>query len=383
MWHVASFTPMFGVAEISRAPLTQRPPVVRRAERRRLVRPVRRRRRLADEQGHRPGLSRYLDHDDRHRTQHRPGPPRREARAAGASCSPRSGWCSWSTRCGPAWAERDQVSGIVGLVSTVLFGACYLAVWHWAAAPDDTRCVERPPLAAAVAQLAVLIGLAVVMCLAIGQDGTAAAGLHRRRRRDAPAAPLPAAVLTLLDRRPRRRARRDRPGLGAGARPRPSPSAPRSFAVYGLQQVMLRNIALMQGPRGERPARGRGGAQPDGPRPARHPRPLADRDHGQGRAGRPAARRRPGARPGRARRPRAAEPRRAGRRTPAVEGYRDLTLPGELARARPALEAADIEAELPELAPTPCRATCASCSPGRSARGSPTWSGTAAPTAAR
>jgi len=30
-----------------------------------------------------------------------------------------------------------------------------------------------------------------------------------------------------------------------------------------------------------------------------------------------------------------------------VEGYRDLTLPGELARAREALRAADIEADLP------------------------------------
>ncbi len=32
----------------------------------------------------------------------------------------------------------------------------------------------------------------------------------------------------------------------------------------------------------------------------------------------------------------------------AVEGYRDLTLPGELARARAALEAAEIRADLPE-----------------------------------
>ena len=31
----------------------------------------------------------------------------------------------------------------------------------------------------------------------------------------------------------------------------------------------------------------------------------------------------------------------------AVEGYRDLTLPGELARAREALAAADIDADLP------------------------------------
>ena len=56
----------------------------------------------------------------------------------------------------------------------------------------------------------------------------------------------------------------------------------------------------------------------------------------------------------------------------AVEGYRELTLPGELARARTALAAAEIEAELPNSTDEVPVATCASCSPGRCARASPT-----------
>ena len=56
LWHVAAWTPMFGVAEISRAPLTGDLPwyaVVNAVVW--LVR-LRRRRRVADEQGHGPGL---------------------------------------------------------------------------------------------------------------------------------------------------------------------------------------------------------------------------------------------------------------------------------------------------------------------------------------
>ena len=91
----------------------------------------------------------------------------------------------------------------------------------------------------------------------------------------------------------------------------------------------------------------RGRAQPVRPRPARHPRPLADRDHGQGRAGQrlldvdPERARAELADLERLSRDALADVRRA------VEGYRELTLPGELARARTALAAAEIDAELP------------------------------------
>ena len=57
VWHIAYWTPMYGVAEIARAPLHRRAALVRRAQRRGLAGGLRRRRRVADEQGHRPGLS--------------------------------------------------------------------------------------------------------------------------------------------------------------------------------------------------------------------------------------------------------------------------------------------------------------------------------------
>ena len=58
VWHVAVFTPMYGVAEVARSPLDPRAALVRPGQRRRLVPGVRRRCRLADEQGHRAGLTR-------------------------------------------------------------------------------------------------------------------------------------------------------------------------------------------------------------------------------------------------------------------------------------------------------------------------------------
>ena len=60
MWHIATFTPMYGLAELAGAPLTGEAPVVRRAQRGRLAGGVRRRRGVADEQGHGPGWARAL-----------------------------------------------------------------------------------------------------------------------------------------------------------------------------------------------------------------------------------------------------------------------------------------------------------------------------------
>ena len=61
-----------------------------------------------------------------------------------------------------------------------------------------------------------------------------------------------------------------------------------------------------------------------------------------------------------------------------VEGVRGLSLPAELARARSALQAAGIAADLPRSTEHVPIGRAASCSPGPCRRGSPTWSGTAA-----
>ena len=74
-----------------------------------------------------------------------------------------------------AW-DRNDLRGVIGIVATLLFAAVYLAVfvrmrWRRFGAPF------RPPLRASQGVGIVLleIGLAVVMCLAIGQKGDAAA----------------------------------------------------------------------------------------------------------------------------------------------------------------------------------------------------------------
>ena len=59
---IAYWTPMYGVAEVARA-AHPRAAVVRRGQRRRVARPVRGRRRLADEQGHGAGL---IELEERH-----------------------------------------------------------------------------------------------------------------------------------------------------------------------------------------------------------------------------------------------------------------------------------------------------------------------------
>ena len=123
-----------------------------------------------------------------------------------------------------------------------------------------------------------------------------------------------------------------------------------SFAVYGLQQVMLRNIALMRA----REENARLAVEEERNRMARDlhdilghsltvitikaelANRLLDVDVDRARAELADLER--------LSRDALADVRRT------AEGFRDLTLPGELARARQALEAADIEARLPNSA---------------------------------
>ena len=116
--------------------------------------------------------------------------------------------------------------------------------------------------------------------------------------------------------------------------------------------MIKRNVELAQRPRAAGRLAVDAGAGAAGPRRARHPRALADRDHGEDRAGWAAARDgsgRTGRRPGRAE---FADAERLAREALAdvratVSGMRQLSLPVELAAARQALDAAGIAAELP------------------------------------
>lgn len=74
------------------------------------------------------------------------------------------------------WKHRDRLSGWIGIAATAAFAVVYLAVFvalRFRSEGTPFRAMQSRPLALAV--LAVQTALAVTMCLAIGQQGTAAA----------------------------------------------------------------------------------------------------------------------------------------------------------------------------------------------------------------
>ena len=151
---VAAWTPMFGVAEVSRRRSTGELPVVRRRERRRLAR-------RCSSPAPRGGSARTRPVSEGRREASVdpreladpdavPGPAATAGPGASACCSPRSGWCSWPTRSarrGPGLAGTDPLRGWVGLLATVAFAAFYVAAVHLGAAPtaaDAARASSRP-----------------------------------------------------------------------------------------------------------------------------------------------------------------------------------------------------------------------------------------------
>jgi two-component system sensor histidine kinase DesK len=246
-----------------------------------------------------------------------------------------------------SWAARDRPAGWVGLAGTVGFALAYLWIWM-RLRRQRAELTIRPSAGTAVLQLGLLIALGVVMCLAIGQPGTAAAvyvavtGVMLLPLRFA--AGLTVAIAGAVDVLGVTIRGWDRDlGLSfavcAGA-----------FAVFGVQQMMLRNIALMRA----REENARLAVEDERNRFARDLHDilghsltvitvkaelaarLFDVDQDRARAELADLER--------LSRDALADVRRT------VEGYRELTLPGELARARLALQAADIEADLPTAA---------------------------------
>jgi two-component system, NarL family, sensor histidine kinase DesK len=243
-----------------------------------------------------------------------------------------------------AWTGRDTVRGWTGLVATVTFALVYLVAFSWIRRRRQ-RMLPSVEADAAAVVLGSLVALTVVMCLCVGESGAAGAVyvavLGVLCLPTAGAALLTAALAVVVE------------VLGHTL---PGWSGPASlafaictaaFAMWGVQQLMLRNVDLLRAR--EENAKLAVAAERD--RFARDLHDILGHSLTVITVKAELANRMLDLDPTRARaeledlerlsRDALTDVRRA------VEGYRDLTLPGELARAREALRSADISADLP------------------------------------
>jgi two-component system, NarL family, sensor histidine kinase DesK len=242
--------------------------------------------------------------------------------------------------------DRNDLRGVIGIVATLLFAAVYLAVfvrmrWRRFGAPF------RPPLRASQGVGIVLleIGLAVVMCLAIGQKGDAAAVyiavtcVMCLQTRWAWLASVTVAVTTYAATVWVPSWHRDE-GILFG-------TLVATLAIWGISQSINRNIEMLA----VREENARLALGDERNRFARDLHDILGHSLTVITVKAELANRMIDVDPDRARaeladlerlsRDALSDVRRA------VEGYRELTLPGELARARMALSAAEIAADLP------------------------------------
>ena len=250
---------------------------------------------------------------------------------------------AWRT----AWRDGHPVAGSVGLLATLVFAAAYLVVFGWVRR-RRRRLEGRVPLPEAVLALGTLGLLMVVMVLAIGQVGMAAVVYVTV----VGVLVLPTwgalALTTVLAAAVEVTGRlvpgwTEQVGLTFAV-------CTSAFAMWGVSQLMLRNLDLLRA----REENARLAVVDERNRFARDLHDILGHSLTVITVKAELANRLLDADPERARaeladlerlsRDALADVRRA------VEGYRDLTLPGELARAREALRAAEIEADLPNSA---------------------------------
>ena len=186
LWHIADWTPMFGVAEIARAPLTHELPWYAVVNAVGLAGALRGRRRVADEQGHGAGVTgttvTHHEHAAPRRRLDRPdGRPGRLG-----CCSPpiwlfflldplRGGWD----------APRTGRAAGVGHARTLAFAAVYMASSACDARRRPQRLRRTPSRLSVPAVLGALSRWRVVMCVCARRGGHGVRGLRRGRRGDA------------------------------------------------------------------------------------------------------------------------------------------------------------------------------------------------------
>ena len=241
------------------------------------------------------------------------------------------------------WAHRDEVLGVLGMVSTLAFAAAYMSLWIRARA-DRQQLIDSPPLRWSLPYLAVLVGLGALTVACVGEPGLAcvvyvsvACVMVFPFR---VAAPIAVALVVGTIALGAREDWGSQVGTAFGI-------MAASVAVFGLRAVLTRNIDLVNA----QLENSRLAVDNERSRFARDlhdilghsltvitvkaelAQKLLDVDLERARA--------EIADLERLSRDALTDVRRA------VEGYRDITLPGELIRARVALRAAEIEAELP------------------------------------
>ncbi|HEY0950175.1 sensor histidine kinase [Nocardioides sp.] len=248
------------------------------------------------------------------------------------------------------WAHRDEARGVAGILATVAFATVYMTLWI-RMRQDRARLVADPPLRFTAPYLGALVALGGVMVGCLGEQGMAsvvyvavASVMVFPLRLAAPV------VVTLVAGTLGLSAVEDwgsQVGLAFGV-------MAASVAIFGLRTVMSRNIALLRAEQ----ENARLAVENERTRFARDlhdilghsltvitvKAELAQRLLDQDTAETRDRARTELADLERLSRDALADVRRA------VEGYRDLTLPGELARARAALAAAEVEGHLPNSA---------------------------------
>jgi two-component system sensor histidine kinase DesK len=244
------------------------------------------------------------------------------------------------------WQRRDEIAGVVGIVATLAFAATYMTLWVQVRS-DRMRLVDNPSTRFAVGYLGALVVLGAVMVAALGEQGMTSAVyvavgcvMVLPTRAAAPIVGVLIAVSLALS------ALEDwgsQIGLAFAI-------MAASVAVLGMRTVMRRNVALVRAEQENASL----AVENERSRFARDLHDILGHSLTVITVKAELAQRLLDVDPERARteiadlerlsRDALSDVRRA------VEGYRELTLPGELARARVALAAAEIEAHLPTAA---------------------------------
>jgi two-component system, NarL family, sensor histidine kinase DesK len=73
-----------------------------------------------------------------------------------------------------AWQHRDELRGVVGMASTVLFAVVYMTLW-WRARADRQQLIRDPELSWSLPYVGALVALGAITVICVGEPGMACA----------------------------------------------------------------------------------------------------------------------------------------------------------------------------------------------------------------